>query len=93
MAANDSDPDGDLLTLVDLGAPAHGSVVDNGDGTVTYTPNADFNGGQFLNGQTGSVAFRVNGVRATNANANGAAHTTVFAGQYSDVVTITVTAR
>ena len=23
---------------------ANGSVVNNGDGTVTYTPNADFNG-------------------------------------------------
>ncbi|MEQ8403893.1 MAG: spore coat protein U domain-containing protein [Oceanicaulis sp.] len=60
---------------------------------LTSAANADFNSGHFLNGQTGSVAFRVNGVRSTNSNANGAAHTTVFAGQYSDVVTVTVTAR
>jgi hypothetical protein len=39
------------------------------------------------------VGFRVNGVRSANSNANGAAHTTVFAGEYSDVVTITLTAR
>ncbi|MGJ3230904.1 MAG: hypothetical protein ACFE0P_03825 [Oceanicaulis sp.] len=60
---------------------------------LTSAANADFNSGHFLNGQTGSVAFRVNGVRSSNSNANGAAHTTVFAGQYSDVVTITLTAR
>ena len=60
---------------------------------LTSSANADFNAGHFLNGQTGSVSFRVNGVRSSNSNANGAAHTTVFAGEYSDVVTITLTAR
>jgi hypothetical protein len=46
VAANDSDVDGDLdpasvsVTVV----PAHGSAVANGDGTVTYTPDADYHG-------------------------------------------------
>ena len=31
-----------MVTGVTQGA--HGTVVNNGDGTVTYTPNADYNG-------------------------------------------------
>jgi hypothetical protein len=46
VAANDADVDGDLVaasaTLVS--EPAHGTVVSNGDGTIIYTPNADYNG-------------------------------------------------
>ncbi|MBO9475520.1 tandem-95 repeat protein [Shimia sp. R10_1] len=41
--ANDSDPDGDTLTLAALGTPAHGSVGFDGEGYL-YTPDADFNG-------------------------------------------------
>ncbi len=44
LLGNDSDADGDALTIASLGAVAHGTLVDNGDGTVTYTPNANFNG-------------------------------------------------
>ncbi len=44
VLANDSDPDGDPLSLQSFTQAAHGTVVDNGDGTLTYTPNADFNG-------------------------------------------------
>ncbi len=39
-----TDPDGDPLTVTATSAPAHGTVVINGDGTVTYTPNAHFAG-------------------------------------------------
>lgn len=42
--ANDTDPDGDTLTIHSLVQPSHGSVVQNADGTVTYTPDADFSG-------------------------------------------------
>jgi hypothetical protein len=45
VLANDSDPDtGDSLTVSAVTQGANGAVVDNGDGTVTYTPNANFNG-------------------------------------------------
>jgi len=42
----DSDPDGDALTAetTPVIAPLNGSVVMNGDGTFTYTPNAGFSG-------------------------------------------------
>ena len=41
---NDSDPDGDTLSLFSFTQADYGTVVSNGDGTVTYTPNSDFNG-------------------------------------------------
>ncbi|MHB1241080.1 MAG: Ig-like domain-containing protein, partial [Gammaproteobacteria bacterium] len=43
-AANVSDPDGDIVTILSVGAAAHGTVVNNGNGTVTYTPNTYYNG-------------------------------------------------
>ena len=44
LLANDSDPDGDVLSLVSFGTSANGVLVQNEDGTVTFTPNADFHG-------------------------------------------------
>ena len=41
---NDSDVDGDTLTIQSVTQGANGSVVDNGDGTLTYTPDPDWNG-------------------------------------------------
>ncbi|MCG6902027.1 MAG: Ig-like domain-containing protein, partial [Rhodobacter sp.] len=43
VLANDSDIDGDSLTVIGASA-GHGAVVINGDGTLTYTPDADYNG-------------------------------------------------
>lgn len=44
VLANDSDVDGDTLTIKSIGAAANGTVVKNADGTVTYTPKAGFSG-------------------------------------------------
>jgi VCBS repeat-containing protein len=44
VLANDSDVDGDTLTITAVGTAGNGTVVDNGDGTVTYTPDPDYNG-------------------------------------------------
>jgi VCBS repeat-containing protein len=45
-----SDTDGDVLTLVPISQPAHGSLTLNADGvTYTYTPNANFNGTDSFN--------------------------------------------
>ena len=41
---NDSDPDGDLLTVGTVTQPSNGSVSINHDGTITYTPEAGFFG-------------------------------------------------
>ena len=44
VLANDTDPDGDTLTVDDFTQPINGTAGSNGDGTLTYTPDADFNG-------------------------------------------------
>ena len=42
--ANDTDPDGDQLTITAVGAALHGTVVNNGNGTLTYLPETNFKG-------------------------------------------------
>ena len=44
VLGNDSDPNGDPLTVTTVSDPANGGTVINPDGTVTYTPDKDFNG-------------------------------------------------
>lgn len=43
VLANDSDPDGDALSVVDVGTPSRGSVSLSGN-VVTYTPTQGFSG-------------------------------------------------
>ena len=45
VLANDTDVDGDELSVQPATDPEHGTVTVNGDGTVTYTPDADYYGG------------------------------------------------
>ena len=44
VLGNDTDVDGDTLTVTGTTDPSNGSIVDHGDGTITYTPNANFHG-------------------------------------------------
>ena len=44
VLANDTDPDGDQLTITAVGSAAHGMVTNNGDGTLTYVPAGNFKG-------------------------------------------------
>ncbi|MEP1014385.1 MAG: Ig-like domain-containing protein [Paracoccaceae bacterium] len=68
VLTNDSDPDGDTLTVTTATSP-DGTVTINPDGTLTFTPDADFNGETTItytvtdpngNEDTGSVAVTVN---------------------------------
>jgi hypothetical protein len=43
LLEDDTDQDGDVLSLSELGQPASGTVTDNGDGTVSYQPDESFN--------------------------------------------------
>jgi hypothetical protein len=45
LDANDTDAEGDVVTVIDFTQPGTGTVTDNGDGTVTYTPVGDDSGG------------------------------------------------
>ncbi|MCA9110827.1 MAG: tandem-95 repeat protein, partial [Planctomycetaceae bacterium] len=44
VLANDADVDGDSLSAAVETGPAHGTLMLNGDGSFTYTPDADFSG-------------------------------------------------
>jgi uncharacterized repeat protein (TIGR01451 family)/gliding motility-associated-like protein len=44
VVANDFDMEGDAFTVTSNTQPANGTLVNNGDGTFTYTPNAGFEG-------------------------------------------------
>jgi Cellulose binding domain/Bacterial Ig domain/Calx-beta domain len=44
VLANDSAGAGETLSLASIGTPQHGSVVQNANNTVTYTPDAGFTG-------------------------------------------------
>ena len=67
ILANDVDPDGDALTVTSTTQPAHGSVTNNGDGTVTYAPAHGF--------------FGTDGFNYTISDGNGhtsTAHVTIY---------------
>ncbi|OJX74789.1 cadherin-like domain-containing protein [Magnetospirillum sp. 64-120] len=70
LVGSTTDVDGDTLTVTGISA-IHGTVVDSGGGVFTYTPDANYNGTDFLNysitdGNGGTVAvsatFTVNSV-------------------------------
>jgi VCBS repeat-containing protein len=44
VLANDTDPDGDTLTVAAVGVPSKGAATINSNGTVKYTPQANFHG-------------------------------------------------
>ncbi|MEZ4667719.1 MAG: cadherin-like domain-containing protein [Anaerolineae bacterium] len=58
VLSNDTDVDGDILSVVSVTQPANGTVTNNGD-DVTYTPNENFNGTDnftyTVNGENGGV--------------------------------------
>ncbi|MCU7869878.1 MAG: tandem-95 repeat protein [Candidatus Thiodiazotropha sp. (ex Lucinoma borealis)] len=41
---NDTDEEAESISVVEFTQPANGAVVDNGNGTLTYTPNASYTG-------------------------------------------------
>ncbi|MBK9308528.1 MAG: cadherin domain-containing protein [Nitrospira sp.] len=49
VAANDTDAEGDAITVLDYTVPANGTVTDNLDGTVTYTPDTNYQGADSFN--------------------------------------------
>ena len=60
VIANDTDPDNliDPSDVSAMSAPSDGNVVDNGDGTITYTPDPDWSGADsftYANGYSGAT--------------------------------------
>ncbi|MEQ8320054.1 MAG: cadherin-like domain-containing protein, partial [Rhodospirillales bacterium] len=44
LLGNDTDVDGDTLSITSFDQPEHGTIVDNEDGTYTFTPDENWNG-------------------------------------------------
>lgn len=44
LLVNDSDPEGDNLTITAVSNPSNGTVVLNADGTITFTPAPNYSG-------------------------------------------------
>jgi Flp pilus assembly protein TadG len=72
VLGNDTDPNGDALTVTAVGTPANGTVTNNGDGTVTYTPNPGFVGADSftytINDGNGGTATATVTVTVTSSN-------------------------
>ncbi|WP_299672063.1 Ig-like domain-containing protein [uncultured Roseobacter sp.] len=73
VLANDSDPNGDALTLIGLSDPANGSAVIEGN-QLRYTPDADFTGQDTLtytisdgNGGTNTATLELTVAETTRA--------------------------
>ncbi|WP_386067957.1 Ig-like domain-containing protein [Tahibacter sp. UC22_41] len=70
---NDSDPDGDSLSVTSVSTPAHGTAAINDDGSVTYTPAAGFEGSDGFtytvsDGRGGTATARVSVLVGAGAN-------------------------
>ena len=68
LIANDSDPDGDALAVISVGAAAHGAVVLNTqpnpqNNTITFTPDAGYTG-------PASFSYTISDGRGGTASAN-----------------------
>ncbi len=77
VLTNDSDVDGDALTAVLVTGPSHGTLTLNPNGSFTYTPDANYNGGDSFsyrpndgtaNGPPTTVTLTVNAVNDAPAN-------------------------
>jgi len=62
VLANDTDADGDSLSVTAVSAPLHGSAASRPDGTITYTPAAGFTGSD-------TIAYAIADGHAGTANA------------------------
>jgi subtilisin-like proprotein convertase family protein len=78
LLANDTDIDGDVLSLLSFGKPGKGTLVDNGDGTLTYTPTDWFFGTDTFTytisdgqGGTASATVTISVTRVNSAPAAG----------------------
>jgi hypothetical protein len=66
VLANDTDPDGDVLTLDSvIIPPPHGTATANADGTITYTPGHGFTGIDEFAYQIHDTGGAVTGARVT----------------------------
>ena len=76
---NDSDADGDALNILTHGFAAHGTLVDNPDGTITYTPSAGWTGPDSFTYQAADGRGGVSNTATITITTNGSATATTIA--------------
>ena len=99
LLGNDTDADGNTLTIVSLTNIAGGTAVLNLDGSVDFTPDPNFNGaasfsyqasdGQFINAVSNSAVVTVN-VAAVNDAPIGAPTAVLAAGLNPDAYVVSI---
>ena len=77
VLGNDSDADGDALTIASVTSGSGGTAVLNADGSITFTPDAEFSG-------TATFSYEV----SDGAGPGGTATVTVAVGSVDDAATI-----
>ncbi|MGH1454785.1 MAG: Ig-like domain-containing protein [Paracoccaceae bacterium] len=97
VLANDTDPDGDTLSIQGVPVAEHGTVTVNPDGTLEYTPDPDYNGPDTItyvveDGQGGSDTGTVT-VTVTPVNDAPVAEDDAETTPYNTAVTIPVLAN
>ena len=85
LLANDTEIEGDMLTVNVVDDPIYGTITPNGDGTVTYTPYLDFYGVDIL-------TYRVQGVLGS-ANVASVFFTVLPANNFAPIFTSPDTAN
>lgn len=94
---NDSDVDGDSHSVTVVGTPAHGTAVLNADGTITYTPEANYHGSDSFtyaigDGHGGTATATVN-VNVNSVNDSPSAASDTALANQTAAVTISVLAN
>ncbi|GJL61425.1 MAG: hypothetical protein NPIRA04_00790 [Nitrospirales bacterium] len=93
LTSNDSDLDSETISVLDVGNPTNGTVVNNDDGTVTYTPTGGYTGSDSftylaadLDDTTSYWRLDGNGTDAVGSNNGTLTGTTTVSGVYGNAL-------
>ncbi|GJL51696.1 MAG: hypothetical protein NPIRA01_29230 [Nitrospirales bacterium] len=93
LTTNDTDLDSETISVLDVGNPTNGTVVNNDDGTVTYTPTGGYTGTDSftylaadLDDTTSYWRLDGNGTDAVGSNDGTLTGTTTVTGVYGDAL-------
>ena len=79
VLANDTDPENHDLTVTSVTRPSRGSATLNSDGTITYTPNADYHGSDTFTYRARDAGGLSSGVATVALTIDGVNDAPVFA--------------
>lgn len=92
ILANDTDADGDVLSIQIVDDPDNGSVIDNGNGTITYTPDPGFEGVEAFNYVVTDGALTDTGLVTVTVNPVGGETIIILDGQGTDADPVAIDA-